>query len=220
MITIQDVKALPDVDIYIRKADECLKSIGYTEHCYQHVHTVMERASSILNALGYSERLVELVRIAACLHDIGNIVNRHDHAQTSAIMAFRLLDKLGMDPAEISDVVCAIGNHDESTGLPINALAAALIIGDKTDVRKNRVRTPVLRVNDIHDRVNGSVVETSFEIEKDSHVITLKLTIDTNQCSVMEYFKIFLNRMQLCQNAAHYLKCQFKLMINGAMMLG
>lgn len=219
MITLQDVLNLPDVHVYIEKADECLKSIGYTEHSHQHVGVVMDRAASILTALGYPERMVELGRIAACLHDVGNIVNRHDHAQSSALMAFRLLDQLGMPADEISDVVCAIGNHDESTGLPINPLAAALIISDKTDVRQNRVRMPVLRVDDIHDRVNGSVIETHFDIDASSRVITLQLTIDTDQCPVMEYFEIFLTRMRLCQRAAKYLNCQFRLMINGATML-
>ena len=219
-VTLETLQALPEMSVYITKADDSLKSIGYTEHSFPHITTVLERAAAILNMLDRSEREVELARVAGYMHDIGNIVNRHDHAQTSAVMAYHILDRLGMPPAEIADVICAIGNHDEGTGLPINALAAALIIADKSDVRRNRVRSPLLRENDIHDRVNGAVDRAEFELDKAQKTITLSLTIDTEQCSVMEYFKIFLNRMQLCQNAAGFLKCQFRLVINGAVMLG
>ena len=220
LVTLADIKARKEMQVYIQKEDDCLKSIGYTEHCFQHVTTVLERAAAILEMLDYPERTVELARIAGYMHDIGNIVNRHDHAHSSAIMAFYILRDMGMPPEEIADVICAIGNHDEATGLPINALAAAIIIGDKTDVRSNRVRMPRLRENDIHDRVNGAVEKAVFDIDKPSKTVTLALTIDTEQCPVLEYFQIFLNRMQMCQKAAKYLKCQFKLTINGALMLG
>ena len=214
LVTLEMVKALPEVAVYLQKADECLKSIGYTEHYLPHLTTVMERSAA------RPPRERELVRIAGYLHDIGNTINRHDHAQSSAVMAYHILDRLGMDAAEIADVVCAIGNHDEKTGLPINLLAAALIIGDKTNVRRNRVRSPLLRENDIHDRVNGAVEHADFRIDKAARAITLSLTIDTQLCAVMEYFTIFLNRMQMCQNAAKVLKCQFRLVINGAVMMG
>ena len=219
-ITLADIRALPEMQIYIQKEDDCLRSIGYTEHCFQHVTIVLERASSILKMLDYPERTIELARIAGYMHDIGNIVNRHDHAHSSAIMAFYMLRDLGMPPEEIADVVCAIGNHDEATGLPINPIAAAIIIGDKTDVRSNRVRMPRLRENDIHDRVNGAVENAVFTLDHDTRTVTLSLTIDTEQCPVLEYFEIFLGRMQMCQRAAKYLQCRFKLVINDGLMLG
>ena len=219
-ITLADIRALPEMQIYIQKEDDCLRSIGYTEHCFQHVTIVLERASSILKMLDYSERTIELARIAGYMHDIGNIVNRHDHAHSSAIMAFYMLRDLGMPPEEIADVICAIGNHDEATGLPINPIAAAIIIGDKTDVRSNRVRMPRLRENDIHDRVNGAVENAVFTLDHDTRTVTLSLTIDTEQCPVLEYFEIFLGRMQMCQRAAKYLQCRFKLVINDGLMLG
>ena len=218
-ITLDDVKSLKEMQVYIQKEDDCLKSIGYTEHCFQHITTVLERAASILDMLDYPQRTVELARIAGYMHDMGNIVNRHDHAQSSAIMAFYILRDMGMDADEISDVICAIGNHDESTGLPINPIAAAIQIGDKTDVRSNRVRMPRLRENDIHDRVNGAVEKAEFSLDKPTKTVTLSLTIDIDQCPVLEYFQIFLGRMQMCQKAAKYLQCQFKLVINGAVML-
>lgn len=219
-ITLADIRALPEMQIYIQKEDDCLRSIGYTEHCFQHVTIVLERASSILKMLDYPERTIELACIAGYMHDIGNIVNRHDHAHSSAIMAFYMLRDLGMPPEEIADVICAIGNHDEATGLPINPIAAAIIIGDKTDVRSNRVRMPRLRENDIHDRVNGAVENAVFTLDHDTRTVTLSLTIDTEQCPVLEYFEIFLGRMQMCQRAAKYLQCRFKLVINDGLMLG
>lgn len=219
-ITLADIRALPEMQIYIQKEDDCLRSIGYTEHCFQHVTIVLERASSILKMLDYPERTIELARIAGYMHDIGNIVNRHDHAHSSAVMAFYMLRDLGMPPEEIADVICAIGNHDEATGLPINPIAAAIIIGDKTDVRSNRVRMPRLRENDIHDRVNGAVENAVFTLDHDTRTVTLSLTIDTEQCPVLEYFEIFLGRMQMCQRAAKYLQCRFKLVINDGLMLG
>ena len=219
-ITLADIRALPEMQICIQKEDDCLRSIGYTEHCFQHVTIVLERASSILKMLDYPERTIELARIAEYMHDIGNIVNRHDHAHSSAIMAFYMLRDWGMPPEEIADVICAIGNHDEATGLPINPIAAAIIIGDKTDVRSNRVRMPRLRENDIHDRVNGAVENAVFTLDHDTRTVTLSLTIDTEQCPVLEYFEIFLGRMQMCQRAAKYLQCRFKLVINDGLMLG
>lgn len=220
VVTLDELKAREDICAYIRKADDCLKSIGYTEHSFQHVCTVLERASDILTMLDYPQRTIELVRIAGYLHDIGNIVNRRDHAQSGAIMAFQLLTQMNMPADEVSDIVCAIGNHDENAGLPINELAAAIIIGDKTDVRKNRVRMPRLRENDIHDRVNGAVERAEVLLDKTLRMITLEPTIDTAQCSVLDYFQIFLTRMQMCQKAATYLKSTFRLVINDTVMLG
>lgn len=220
VVTLRELQASEEIRTYIVKADDCLRAIGYTEHCFEHVTMVMRRAAAVLEMLESPPREVELARIAGLLHDVGNIVNRHDHAHSSATIAFCLLDKRGMPAPEIADVVCAIGNHDEDTGMPINRLAAAIILGDKTDVRRNRVRSPLLRENDIHDRVNGAVDEADFSLEKESRTITLALTINTELCSVLEYFQIFLGRMQLCRNAASYLGCQFRLVINGAVMMG
>lgn len=219
-VTLDMLKDREDINTYIRKADACLGAIGYTEHSFAHVCTVLERAAAILDMLHYPKRTVELVRIAGYLHDIGNIVNRRDHAQSGAVMAFQLLTEMHMPADEVADIVCAIGNHDEGAGLPINALAAALIIGDKTDVRKNRVRMPLIRENDIHDRVNGAVVNAEFLLDEETKTVTLSLTIDTAQCAVLEYFQIFLTRMQMCQKAAAYLECAFRLVINGSVMLG
>ena len=175
---------------------------------------VAANARYILEKLGYSQRTVELVQIAAYLHDIGNLVNRADHSQSGAVMAFRILDKLGMDAEEIADIVTAIGNHDEGTGRPVSPMAAALILADKSDVRRSRVRNQEESKFDIHDRVNYSVRESELAIDEDRTVIWLKLTVDTTYGSVMDYFEIFMGRMLLCRKAAETLGLQFRLMIN------
>ena len=199
---------------YITKADESLKALGYTEHSFAHVTKVAMVASDILKTLGYSEREIELAKIAGYLHDIGNVINRIDHAQSGAVMAFRILDKLGMDAEEIADIVTAIGNHDEGTGRPVSPMAAALILADKSDVRRSRVRNQEESKFDIHDRVNYSVRESELAIDEDRTVIWLKLTVDTTYGSVMDYFEIFMGRMLLCRKAAETLGLQFRLMIN------
>ena len=168
--------------------------------------------------LGYSEREAELARMAGYLHDIGNVINRIDHAQSGAVMAFRILDKMGADPEDIATIITAIGNHDESTAFPVNPVAAALILADKTDVRRSRVRNPDRTNFDIHDRVNYSVRESRLDI-KPSESAELILTIDTDICAVMDYFEIFLNRMTLCRKAAEKLGLQFRLVINGQRLL-
>ena len=213
MITWKDVVHDDAVRTYIKKADESLIALGYTEHSFTHVGKVAEEAGRILTALGYSEREVELAKIAGYLHDIGNVINRVDHAQSGAVMAFRILDRLGMEPEEISTVITAIGNHDESTAFPVNPVAAALILADKTDVRYTRVRNSDTSTFDIHDRVNYSVKKSEVKVEAGSH-IELDLLIDTTVCAVMDYFEIFMGRMILCRKAAEKLGLQFKLMIN------
>ena len=218
MIIWKDIVADDAVKTYIKKADESLIALGYTEHSFPHVGKVAHLAGHILETLGYSEREVELAKIAGYLHDIGNVVNRVDHAQSGAVMAFRILDRLGMPPEEISTVITAIGNHDESTAFPVNAVAAALILADKTDVRDTRVRNHDIATFDIHDRVNYSVKEADVFVEKDSH-IELKLKIDTSICAVMDYFEIFMNRMILCRKAAEKLGLSFHLVINGQRIL-
>ena len=217
MVTFKDVKNNPDIRAYISKADESLIALGYTEHSFAHVTKVAEAAAEILHTLGHSDHEIELVKIAGYLHDIGNIVNRIDHAQSGAVMAFRLLDRMNMPPEDIATVVTAIGNHDESTAFPVNSVAAALIIADKTDVRRSRVRNRSVAQFDIHDRVNYSVTASEVKIAKDS--ICLELTIEQEYCSVLEYFEIFLTRMLLCRRAAEALGVEFSLVINGQRMM-
>lgn len=217
-IRYEDVVKDEAVKTYIQKADETLIALGYTEHSFGHVTKVAKLASDILLTLGYSEREAELAAIAGYLHDIGNVINRIDHAQSGAVMAFRILDRMGAEPEDIATIITAIGNHDESTAYPVNSIAAALILADKTDVRYTRVRNQDLASYDIHDRVNYSVKESSVIVEKDSH-IELQLTIETKMCSVMDYFEIFLNRMILCRKAADKLGVEFRLVINGQTLL-
>lgn len=213
-MTYQEIKENEGINTYIRQADSTLSALGYTEHSFAHVTLVAEKAGYILSSLGYPLRTVELAKIAAYLHDIGNLVNRVAHSQSGAIMAFRILDHLGFPPDEIGQIVAAIGNHDEGTGVPVSPLAAALILADKSDVRRNRVRNQDESTFDIHDRVNYSVRKAELKINGAHTIIKLKLTVDTRYGSVMDYFEIFLQRMILCRKAAEKLGLQFKLMIN------
>ena len=217
-VTYQDLRESEVVKTYIQKADESLIALGYTEHSFAHVTKVAELASHILTTLGYSEREAELAKMAGYLHDIGNVINRVDHAQSGAVMSFRILDNMGADPEDIATIVTAIGNHDESTAFPVNAVAAALILADKTDVRYTRVRNQDFANFDIHDRVNYSVKESDVEVVKGSHIV-LKLKIETKMCTVMDYFEIFLNRMILCRKAAEKLGLSFWLEVNGKRLL-
>ena len=214
MITFDQIRKNETINTYIRKADESLVELGYTEHSFAHVGMVAENARYILQTLEYPQRQVELVQIAAYLHDIGNLVNRVDHSQSGAVMAFRILDNLGMDAAEISEIVTAIGNHDEGTGRPVSPMAAALILADKSDVRRSRVRNQDETNFDIHDRVNYSVKKAELKINESRTLIKLKLSVDTRYGSVMDYFEIFMNRMLLCRKAAEKLGLHFRLMIN------
>lgn len=214
MITFDELKKNERVNTYITKADESLLAMGYTEHSFAHVMRVAETAGYILQTLEYSDHEVELVRIAGYLHDIGNLVNRIAHSQSGAIMAFRLLDEMGFAPEDIATVVTAIGNHDEGTGVPVNGVAAALILADKSDVRRSRVRNPDKTTFDIHDRVNYSVKKSVLKINENHTIIKLKLTVDAHYGSVMDYFEIFMERMILCRKAAEKLGMEFKLIIN------
>lgn len=213
-MTFEQLKNDPAVKTYISQADMSLKALGFTEHSFAHVTLVSERAAYILETLGYPKRSVELAKIAGYLHDIGNLVNRIEHSQSGAVMAFRLLDKIGFEPDEIATVTTAIGNHDEGTGLPVNAVAAALILADKSDVRRSRVRNKKDVSTDIHDKVNYSVTDSKLTIDDKHTVIMLKLIIDTEIGSVMEYFEIFTERMILCRKAAGALGLKFELTIN------
>ncbi len=219
MITFEEIKKNEEIKTYIRKADESLIALGYTEHSFAHVNKVAETAKYILLTMGYSEREAELAQIAGYLHDIGNVINRIDHAQSGAVMAFRILDRLGADAEDTATIITAIGNHDEGTAQAVNPIAAALILADKTDVRQSRVRNQAITDFDIHDRVNYSVKESSTRINEEKTDITLTLAIDTTICSVMDYFEIFMGRMILCRKAAAKLGLAFRLVINGQSML-
>ena len=218
-ITYEMIQNNPDINTYITQADASLIAMGFTEHSFAHVTKCANVASKLLRDLGYSKREQELAKIAGYMHDIGNVVNREDHAQSGAIMAFRLLDKLGMDASDIAAVVTAIGNHDEHTAFPVNAISAALILADKTDVRRSRVRNRDTINFDIHDRVNYAVERSDVTLDRDRGTITLALTINTQVCAVMDYFEIFLTRMLLCRKAAEFFHLSFKLDINGVNVL-
>ena len=214
-MTYEEVRRDPAVKIYIAQADASMQALGFTEHSFAHVTRVAKTAGDILEILGYPARTVELARIAGYLHDIGNVVNRVDHSQSGAVMAFRILDRMNFPPEEIASIVTAIGNHDEGTGVPVNAVSAALFLADKSDVRRSRVRKTADIAQDIHDRVNHSVTHSELKIDLEQKTVTLELTVDTRVSSVMEYFEIFMKRMSLCRNAAERLDLRFQLTING-----
>lgn len=226
-ITYEYIRRNKDIQTYMNYADAALSTIGYTEHSNAHVERAAASAYMILTTLGYEQRTCELAEIAAYMHDIGNVINRIDHAQSGAVMAFRLLDNLGMPANEISLIVSAIGNHDEGTAAPVTPIAAALIIADKSDVRRSRVRsadgafvpTTENLAKDIHDRVNYAVEKSSLYFSEDKKEIILDLAIDQKISSIMEYFEIFLDRMKLCRRAAEFLGVQFRLKINDAILL-
>lgn len=219
MVTYADVRADGAIREYIKRADESLAALGFTEHSFAHVTKVAVTAAYILEQMGYSEEEIELVKIAGYLHDIGNLVNRVEHSQSGAVMAFRILDCMDMPPEDIATIVTAIGNHDEGTGVPVNAVAAALIIADKSDVRRSRVRNRDIASFDIHDRVNYSVEDANLRINPEKTEITLELKIDTEMSSVMDYFEIFLTRMVMCRKAAERLGLRFRLIINGQKLI-
>ena len=219
MITYQDVQNNEEFNAYIQKGNELLGVLGYTDHSAAHTMKVAMTAGKILEKLGYDQRTVELAKITGYIHDIGNMVNRIDHAQTGALLAFNILTRMGMPPDELAAVVGAIGNHDESTGLPVSGMSAAIIIADKTDVRRSRVRNRDFATFDIHDRVNYAVEESVLTIRPEERMIQLDLTIDHEICSVLDYFEIFLGRMILCKRSAEYLQVGFKIMANGAKLL-
>lgn len=214
MLTYETVIKNEAIKTYIVHADRSLEALGFTEHSFAHVLHVAETAGYILETLGYDSRTVELAKIAGYLHDIGNLVNRVEHSQSGAVMAWTLLSGMGCDPDELATIVTAIGNHDEGTGVPVNPVAAALILADKADVRRSRVRNANTVTHDIHDRVNYSVKKSSLKINEDRTIVKLKLTIDSHTSSVMDYFEIFMARMVLCRKAAETLGLQFKLFIN------
>ncbi len=214
MLTFEQIRKDEKIKTYIKKADESLAALGFTEHSFPHVLRVSDIAGNLLEELGYSAKEIELARIAGYLHDIGNMVNRVEHSQSSGVMAFYLLSEMGMKTEELCDIVSAIGNHDEGTGVPVSPVAAALILADKSDVRRSRVRNRDKTTFDIHDRVNYSVEKSTLKINKENKTVTLKLIVDTEYGSVMDYFEIFLGRMIMCRKAAEKLGLTFRLVIN------
>ena len=219
MVTLDELKNDKEIQMLISKAEKQLVEIGYTEHGLRHLGIVSEIAGNILRELGYPDRDVELAKIAGFLHDIGNSVNREDHAHTGAIFAYNLLKERNMDLDDAGEIMMAIGNHDEKTGAPVSAISAALILADKSDVHRSRVRNANQSRFDIHDRVNYAVEESKMLIDSVTRKVTLDLTIDTNICPVIKYFEIFLDRMLLSKRAASYLGIWFELKINGATLL-
>ena len=218
-ITLTDIKKSKEISTYIRQADVSLEALGYTEHSFVHANLCADRAGMLLKNFGYGEREIELAKIAAYMHDIGNLMNRQDHAQSGALMAFRILDKMGMPPEDTAAIITAIGNHDEKTAHPVNAIAAAVILADKTDVRRSRVRHKATICSDIHDRVNYAVEKTELKLNLEEKNLTVYFTIDSEISSVMEYFEIFLDRMLLCCKAAKFFGFKFKININGSDLL-
>jgi uncharacterized protein len=219
MVTYDQVRNDPEVIALINQADKSLEAIGYTKHGARHVTHVAKAARKLLRDLGYGERPAELAAIAGCLHDIGNAINRNNHAESSALLASAILERLGMEPIEKAEVITAVGNHHEEDGNPVSPVSSALILADKSDVHRYRVRTPESLKLDIHDRVNYAVTKSWLVVTEDDKTITLDLTIDVNISSVMEYFEIFLSRMIISRKAADFLGYRFALILNGTKMV-
>jgi len=219
MVTLEDVKNNPLVESFIRKGDEYLGVMGFTEHGFRHVNLVSTTAGNTLKRLGYPARDAELASIAGYMHDIGNVVSRKEHGLSGAKISFDILNSMGMPPDEIATVISSIANHEEEYGHAINPVAAALIVADKSDVHRTRVRNRDLVTFDIHDRVNFAAEHSFLWVQEGQKTITMELTIDTKICPVMEYFEIFLTRMMLCRRAATFLECDFQLVVNGAKLL-
>lgn len=218
-VTLDDVRGDPEVQVFVRRADENLGVLGYTEHGPRHCGLVADIAENVLLRLGYPRRTAELAAIAGYLHDIGNGINRLDHGIAAALASQRLLERLGMPPEEYIEVMCAIGNHEEEYGEAVSPLAAAVILADKSDVHRSRVREPDPDTEDIHDRVNMATTHSFLHVDGEAKAITLELEIDTSLIQVMQYFEIFLDRMVMCRRAAEFLGCRFGIVINGQRVL-
>ena len=219
MITLKDVRDNPEVDALIRGAQKQLNALGYTEHGHRHISIVSKRAGDILEKLGYPERTVELTRISGYMHDIGNCVNRVDHAHSGAILAYNILKDMGMPVNERTEIMMAIGNHDENTGSAISDISAALILADKSDVHRDRVVNKNLSTFDIHDRVNYAVTNANLELDEKERKVKLNLKIDTKICPVLDYFEIFMDRTMMSKYAAKFLRIWFELIINDTKLL-
>ena len=219
MITLEDVEKNEEVKAFIEGAQKQIKALGYTEHSYRHIGIVSKRTGEILQKLGYDEKTIELGKIAGYLHDIGNVVNRTDHAHSGAILSYGILKDMGMPLEDITEIVSAIGNHDEKTGTAVSAISAAVILADKSDAHRDRVVNTNMSTFDIHDRVNYAVTESELEINADEKKIILKMNIDTQICPVLDYFEIFMDRTMMSKYAAKYLNVRFELVINGTKLL-
>lgn len=215
-ITYALIKENKEINLLIEKGNQVLRELGYTEHSRKHAAKTAETAAMILKELGYGRHKVELARIAGYIHDIGNSVNRTDHAHTGAMLAYGILKEMGMPLEDVLTVTSAIGHHDESTGSPVDEVSAALILADKSDVRRNRVQNPVPARFDAHDRVNYAVLSCKMNIDKEKRTISVQIDLDDEICTVMDYFEIFLKRMVMCRKAAEKLQCRFKLSANGS----
>ena len=219
MVTLEDVKKNNEVKAFINGAQKQLDALGYTEHSYRHMGIVSSRTGEILEKLGYDEKTIELGKIAGYIHDIGNVVNRVDHAHSGAILAYNILKDMGMPLEDITEIVSAIGNHDEKTGTAVSAISAALILADKSDAHRDRVVNTNMSNFDIHDRVNYAVTDSSLKIDEKQRKVTLKLTIDTEICPVLDYFQRFMDRTMMSKYAAKYLHVMFELIINETKVL-
>lgn len=219
MITLEDIKKNEEVESFIKASQKQLNALGYTEHSYRHIGIVSKRTEEILRKLGYDERTIELGKIAGYLHDIGNCVNRVDHAHTGAILAYNILKEMGMPANERTEIMMAIGNHDENTGTAVSDISAALILADKSDVHRDRVVNTNMSTFDIHDRVNYAVTDAQLEVDEKTRTVTLNLTIDTQICPVLDYFQIFMDRTMMSKYAAKFLHIWFELVINGTKLL-
>ena len=219
MITLEDVEKNEEVKAFIEGAQKQIKALGYTEHSYRHIGIVSKRTGEILQKLGYDEKTIELGKIAGYLHDIGNVVNRTDHAHSGAILSYGILKDMGMPLEDITEIVSAIGNHDEATGTAVSAISAAVILADKSDAHRDRVVNTNMSTFDIHDRVNYAVTESELEINADEKKIILKMNIDTQICPVLDYFEIFMDSTMMSKYAAKYLNVRFELVINGTKLL-
>mgnify|MGYP005760706907 FL=1 len=215
-ITYKKISNDQEINLLIEKGNDVLGILGYTEHSRKHGAKVAQTAGKILKDLGYDKRLIELSKIAGYMHDIGNSINRTDHAHSGAILAYDILKQRGMGLADAITVASAIGNHDEATGTAVDTVSAALILADKTDVRRNRVRNKVISSFDAHDRVNYAVLSSTLTVNKEKKVIQMDLYLDDSMCTVMDYFEIFLQRMIMCRRAAEAIGCKFKLVANGS----
>ena len=219
MITLEDVIKDEEVEAFVKASQKQLNALGYTEHSYRHIGIVSKRTGEILQKLGYDEKTVELGKIAGYLHDIGNCVNRTDHAHSGAILEYNILKEIGMPADDRTEIVMAIGNHDEGTGTAVSDISAALILADKSDVHRDRVTNTNMSTFDIHDRVNYAVTDANLEIDAESRKVILNLTIDTQICPVLDYFQIFMDRTMMSKYAAKYLNIWFELVINGTKLL-
>ena len=219
MITLEDVKQNIEVQALINAAQAQVDALGYTEHSNRHINIVANRCGEILQSLGYDEHTVELGKIAGYLHDIGNAINRHDHAHSGAILAYQILKEMGMTAEDRTQILMAIGNHDEDTGTAVSSISAALILADKSDVHRSRVSNTNMATFDIHDRVNYAVTDAKLEVNAHERKITLRLTIDTEICPVLNYFQIFMDRTMMSKYAAKFLNIWFELVINDTKLL-